>query len=213
MLGFLVGTTWQQRWSALSSLRGEPVWRRRSSILTFTAVCILAGTARQAAFAQGGSVPVRTSFITSRYISSGTSTPVARLAPLSPVRAIPTAGKSRPVPLSVDSRLTAESTDTDTLAERRNRHALVGMVVGAVAGASIGLAWAKLSCHESSEGPPCELGTRTNMVLCGVIGLIAGGVIGRYADRGAPEHDRTNRLVIGAAPAGAHALVVAVSFR
>ena len=104
-----------------------------------------------------------------------------------------------------------QSTGIDTLAVRPKRyHILLGMGIGAVAGASIGYVWSRATCHDGAEGPPCELGNRLGAVLGGALGLVVGGVIGGFVHQSAPGQP-TPRVSVGAAPLGSGGVVLAVS--
>ena len=104
-----------------------------------------------------------------------------------------------------------QSTGSDTLVVRPKRHhILLGMGIGAVAGAGIGYVWGRATCHDGGEGPPCELGNRLNAVWCGFIGLAVGGVIGAFVHRSAPKQ-HLPRISVGAAPLEGRGVVFAVS--
>ena len=102
------------------------------------------------------------------------------------------------------------STDSDAPAVRqKGRHILLGMSIGAVAGAGIGYVWGRATCQDGGEGPPCEFANRLNALWCGALGLVVGGVIGGFVHN-APGQSPP-RVSIGAAPLVSGGVVLAVS--
>lgn len=112
----------------------------------------------------------------------------------------------------ISNALRPDTAAADTLEARVGRRILLGMAIGAAAGAGIGYVWSNSTCHDQAEGPSCAFANGINTLWCGVAGFFIGGVVGAFVHREAPPPTAPH-VSIGAAPLGGGNAMFVVQIR